>query len=257
MFYNTKPSFTLKKMSTPATTTLSRETVHRLVKDVAQLIKNPLTDHGIYYEHNEQDMLRGKAMIMGSSETPYFGGFYFFDFEFPMDYPFSPPKVSIKTRGENIRFHPNLYPCGKVCLSLLNTWRGEQWTSCQTISSLLLSLCCLLTAEPFLHEPGISSSHADFMAYQEIITFKNLELACCGVLSSLSSSSQDNLFSQIIHQQFQLQGENWKSKIIKEREKNPVPHWVNMSFYRMKIWIDYNVLLNKFNELCQSLLKKN
>lgn len=34
------------------------------------------------------------------------------------------------TGGGKIRFNPNLYACGKVCLSLLGTWRGhasENW----------------------------------------------------------------------------------------------------------------------------------
>jgi len=229
---------------------LSRETVHRLVKDVAELIKHPLTEHGIYYQHNEQDMLRGKALILGQSETPYFGGFYFFDFEFPLDYPFSPPKVLFQTQGENIRFHPNLYPCGKVCLSLLNTWRGEQWTSCQTISSLLLSLCCLFSAEPFLHEPGVFAQHPEFSAYQEIITFKNFDLACCGVLLN-QVSFVGNPFVSIIQQQFQLHKNDWKAKMEKEKEKenNNYPHWVNMTVYPMKVWIDYDALLFKFDQI--------
>jgi len=32
--------------------------------------------------------------------------------------------------GGSVRFNPNLYNCGKVCLSLLGTWggsRGEGW----------------------------------------------------------------------------------------------------------------------------------
>ena len=34
------------------------------------------------------------------------------------------------TGGGSVRFNPNLYKCGKVCLSLLGTWsgaRGESW----------------------------------------------------------------------------------------------------------------------------------
>ena len=56
--------------------------------------------------------------------------------KFTTDYPHSPPQVTYWTNGDNIRFNPNLYKCGKVCVSLLNTWRGDQWTSCQTISSV-------------------------------------------------------------------------------------------------------------------------
>jgi hypothetical protein len=69
---------------------IKRETIQRLLKDVKQIIKHPLTDNGIYYSHDETDMLKGYAMIVGPADTPYFGGFYFFEFNFPDDYPFSP-----------------------------------------------------------------------------------------------------------------------------------------------------------------------
>lgn len=58
-----------------------------------------------------------------------------------------------------LRLNPNLYQCGKVCLSLLNTWTGsksEQWTPGKsTILQVLLSIQALvLNAKPFFNEPG-------------------------------------------------------------------------------------------------------
>ena len=35
----------------------------RLVNDIKDIIKNPLTDHGIYYVHDEIDILKGIAVI--------------------------------------------------------------------------------------------------------------------------------------------------------------------------------------------------
>ena len=135
------------------TTFISKETINRLLKDVKQIIKSPLTDNGIYYIHDDTDMLKGYALIIGPENTPYFGGYYFFEFYYPVDYPHSPPKVTYCTNRNGIRFNPNLYVCGKVCVSLLNTWRGDQWTSCQTISTVLLTLCTLLNETPLLNEP--------------------------------------------------------------------------------------------------------
>jgi hypothetical protein len=41
-----------------------------------------------------------------------------------------PSQVSITTTGGgSVRFNPNLYNCGKVCLSLLGTWSGGQGES--------------------------------------------------------------------------------------------------------------------------------
>lgn len=67
-------------------------------------------------------------MIFSPSDSPYMGGIYEFDIEFPPTYPSVPPLVTFRTTaGGRVRFNPNLYACGKVCLSLLGTWSGEKW----------------------------------------------------------------------------------------------------------------------------------
>jgi len=158
----------------------------RLLKDVKQIIKHPLTDNGIYYIHDDTDIRKGYALIIGPEDTPYFGGNYFFELSYPEDYPYSPPSVKYCTNGDNIRFNPNLYKCGKVCVSLLNTWRGDQWTSCQTISSVLLTLCTLLCKEPILNEPGINRTHQDFANYHRIIEYASLKIAVCDIVNKRS-----------------------------------------------------------------------
>ena len=62
--------------------------------------------------------------------------FIFLTLIFQDDYPVEPPKVKFCTLDPNIRFNPNLYTCGKVCLSIINTWNGPYWTSCLTLSSV-------------------------------------------------------------------------------------------------------------------------
>lgn len=80
-----------------------------------------------------------KVLITGPSCTPYSNGCFEFDVFFPNDYPNSPMMINLETTGrQRIRFNPNLYTDGKVCLSILNTWHGrpeEKWNP-QT-SSLL------------------------------------------------------------------------------------------------------------------------
>ena len=55
---------------------ISRDTINRLLKDVKQIIKNPLTSNGIYYVHDESDMMKGYAMIVGPEDTPYFSCYF-------------------------------------------------------------------------------------------------------------------------------------------------------------------------------------
>jgi ubiquitin-protein ligase len=65
------------------------------------------------------------------------------------------------TNDGSTRYNPNLYKCGKVCVSILNTWSGDKWSACQTINSILLTLCSLLNNMPFLNEPGTQFGSRD------------------------------------------------------------------------------------------------
>lgn len=74
-----------------------------------------------------------KVLITGPAETPYANGCFEFDVYFPPDYPNSPMLINLETTGRHtVRFNPNLYNDGKVCLSVLNTWHGrpeEKWNA--------------------------------------------------------------------------------------------------------------------------------
>lgn len=76
--------------------------------------------------------------------TPYASGCFLFDIFLPSNYPKSPPKVTLRTTGRGtVRFNPNLYANGKVCLSLLGTWnglQGEQWNETSTLLQVLQQL---------------------------------------------------------------------------------------------------------------------
>ena len=234
------------------TTFITKDTINRLLRDVKQIYKNPLTENGIYYIHDDTDMLKGYALIIGPSDTPYFGGNYFFEFVYPNDYPHSPPKVTYCTNGNNIRFNPNLYTCGKVCISLLNTWRGEQWTSCQTISTVLLTLCTLLCKDPLLNEPGVNKGHCDMNNYDEIIQFSNLNIAVCDIITKKNGVflSFFEIFYPFIKENFQKNCD----KLLEFAEKkntefNNEMKFFKTGFYTMNIKIDYNIIIQKLNEI--------
>jgi ubiquitin-protein ligase len=233
------------------TTFISKETMNRLLKDVKQIIKNPLTEQGIYYTHDDTDMMKGYAMIVGPSETPYFGGFYFFEFNYPSDYPHSPPKVKYCTNNNNIRFNPNLYTCGKVCVSLLNTWRGDQWTSCQTISTVLLTLCTLLCDNPLLNEPGVSNCHKDIKNYNEIIEFSNINIAVCDIIMKKKGVYLpffDNFYPFVkenFNKNYEKLVEISEKKIADTTIQNKV---LSTGLYVMNVHIDYQDLLLKLIE---------
>lgn len=49
------------------------------------------------------------ALISGSKGTPYAHGLYHFEINCFDNYPNYPPKVSLLTGREKVRFNPNLY----------------------------------------------------------------------------------------------------------------------------------------------------
>jgi ubiquitin-protein ligase len=234
------------------TTHITKETISRLLKDVKQIMKNPLTENGIYYAHDDSDMLKGYALIIGPSDTPYFGGNYFFEFNYPADYPHSPPVVKYCTNGNNIRFNPNLYVCGKVCVSLLNTWRGDQWTSCQSISTVLLTLCTLLCKDPLLNEPGVDKDHRDLKAYDEIIQFANLDIAVCDIVDK-----KDSVFVPFFENFYPFVKENFQKNVDKfiefaEKKHNDfgnAPLDFRTGFYSMTIRADYSLLISRLQSI--------
>jgi len=217
------------------------------MKDVKQIIKNPLTDNGIYYIHDDADILKGYAMIVGPSETPYFGGFYFFELTYPTDYPHSPPKVKYLTNGNGIRFNPNLYVCGKVCVSILNTWSGEQWSSCQTISTVLLTLCSLLCNDPLLNEPGVTSTHPDVQNYNKIIEFANINIAICDIIDKKMGVYLpifDN-FYPFIKEHFEKNYDKIMEFVLNKENQYSNKPSIRTGFYGLVVSMDYHYIKEK------------
>ena len=156
---------------------ITKDAVKRLLKDIGEIIKTPLHDQGIYYKHSETDILEGWALIIGPKDSLYRDGYYFFKFEFPPDYPHAPPLLRYYTNDGITRFHPNFYKSGKVCVDILNTWRGEKWSGCQTISSVLLTLVSIMDNEPILNEPGITKKNPDYSNYHSLVEYRNFSFS--------------------------------------------------------------------------------
>lgn len=99
-------------------------------------------------------------IISGPKDTPYENGLFEFHVYFPIDYPNGVPQVLLHTTGNGkVRFNPNLYDSGKVCLSLLGTWRGqdgESWNpKTSTFLQVMVSIQSLILVEqPYFNEPG-------------------------------------------------------------------------------------------------------
>jgi len=176
--------------------------IKRILSDINKLKENPLEKEGIYWHLNEENIYNFKALIIGPKGTPYEGGFYFFDFTIPDSYPLDPPKAKYCTQYNGIRYNPNLYTNGTVCLSILNTWSGPSWTPCNTLSSILVSLLGMVFIEhPLMNEPGHENSPLNLLSdYDNIIEHESLRGA---LLYMLDTQPQGfDIFNPIIEKYF-------------------------------------------------------
>lgn len=123
------------------------------------------------------------VMFIENDECPYYGGSYLFDVFIPSEYPAISPKVTFLTTGRGtVRFNPNLYQCGKVCLSLLGTWSGEPWDpKTSNLTQVLNSILFLIfTKDPYYNEPGYSKNEKSLIQsehYDAEVLFNSIEFA--------------------------------------------------------------------------------
>ena len=96
----------------------------------------------------DEDFFHWQATLIGPTESPYEGGVFYLDIQFPQDYPYKPPRIKFKTRI----YHPNINSSGGICLDILK----DQWSPALTISKVLLSICSLLT-DPNPDDPLVPS----------------------------------------------------------------------------------------------------
>lgn len=229
---------------------ITKDCVKRLLSDIKEIMKNPLNDHGIFYKHDENNMLKGYVLIVPGEGTPYSYGYFMFKLDFPPNYPYSPPKATYVTNNGKTRFHPNYYTSGKVCLSLLNTWRGEEWSSCNTISSILLHMASIFTEKALLHEPGVREDHVHVKTYDICIAYQTMKTAILDVFINRVHSNKyygiPKMFKEIIEETFAL-NKKYISQLLEERLKITKESTIYSSFYSMSETIDYKTLINDFS----------
>jgi baculoviral IAP repeat-containing protein 6 len=162
-------------------------------------------------------------------------------------YPDSEPKVLLHTTGMNkVRFNPNLYASGKVCLSLLGTWSGEygeKWNKSSTFLQVLVSIQSLIFVEqPYFNEPGyeryINTSKGDSLnfEYNEVIRYHTIEL---GIIDQILNGPIE--YKEIINNHFRIK----KNDILKKCEI-----WVTESKKLKEKMID---IYNKLEQVLNSI----
>ena len=207
-------------------------------------------ESSIFIKYDEDNFQKLKALIIGPKDTPYENGCFIFDIFIPNNYPNVVPKFNLQTTGKgSVRFNPNLYKSGKVCLSLLGTWSGDQgesWNSeTSTLLQVFVSIMALIMVEnPYFNEPGYERDigtergNKRNFDYNDRVRLNNMKWAML-----YNIKNPEPCFKDAILKHFYAK----KDKIIENAEK-----WsneTNLSKLDYKNCVDeLKVELNKLNE---------
>lgn len=228
--------------------------IRRIALDVKDILKHPI--EGIKYIPDDTNIMKGYALIIGPEETPYAHGNFFFKVEFGSEYPFKPPHVTYMTNDGKTRFNPNFYRNGKVCLSILNTWEGDQWSSCQSLRSVLITLQMTFNEYPLVNEPGIcKKNHKDYIdIYNQIIRFKTIQVSILEYINRKNKPEEFIPFNDYVIETFRKNKQNILDELEgivttnkSENRSNNVEY--DFKFYSMKGNLDYELLHQKIFSL--------
>ncbi len=109
---------------------------------------------------NSTDMMCWETGIPGKEDTDWANGVYKVIMHFPEEYPSKPPYCKF----DPPLFHPNVFSCGEICLSILKEEDG--WRPAITIKQVLLAIQDLLT-NPNPHSPAQRTAYEMFVKEPE------------------------------------------------------------------------------------------
>jgi hypothetical protein len=113
----------------------------------------------------------------------------------------SPPKVEFNPKTSSCRFHPNYYTTGKVCLSIINTWAGQDWSPSMSLMALLVTIEERFFERALGCEPGHeNSSIHKFQQYNDFVEYNKYKTAIIDVM--LQRYPIYEPFTDVIHQEF-------------------------------------------------------
>lgn len=103
------------------------------------------------------DLRRWTAGIPGKANTLFANAVYPVTIEFPEEFPSKPPKVKFPAGF----YHPNVYPLGTVCLSILN--EEQDWRPAITLKQIVLGVQELLNTP----NPELPAQELAWKAFQK------------------------------------------------------------------------------------------
>ena len=130
-----------------------------LMKQYKELSRNP--PDGIFVGLiDDSDLYKWRVILQGPSATIWEGGYFPTTLIFPKDFPNKPPVMHFTMKDF---WHPNVYPDGKVCISILHEYKedqmntqeklSEKWRPILSVEAVLVSVLSMLDA-PNINSPA-------------------------------------------------------------------------------------------------------
>jgi ubiquitin-protein ligase len=208
-------------------------------------------DNGIYLEYDKNDTNIVYILYIVKHDNIYKHSQHLFKFIYSNNYPFDPPNLVYLSSRKKARLHPNFYANGKCCLSLLGTWNGPQWTSCNNITSIINSIIPLFTDNPIQYEPSFNDIEKHKIInekYNKYISYEIIRLLIYN-LNNPMEYKLDNLY-KIMNNYYLDNIKDIKKKIEKFKNSN---YNLQTPIYNYNININYENLINDYNKLNNKL----
>ncbi|CAK5075372.1 unnamed protein product [Meloidogyne enterolobii] len=131
---------------------------YRLANERREWLNNPLPGFTArpIKDVNGLNLYTWECAIPGRRETIWEGGLFKLRMIFKDDYPFIPPKCQFAPP----LFHPNVYPSGTVCLSLLD--EDKDWRPSMSVKQILIAVEELLV-NPNVADPAQAVAYLTYV----------------------------------------------------------------------------------------------
>ncbi|KAI1103543.1 ubiquitin-conjugating enzyme/RWD-like protein [Jackrogersella minutella] len=128
---------------------------HRLMSEMQELSREKWVNIDLVHDN----ILRWRlGLIVVNPDSAFNGGYFKAEMTFTDEYPYQPPTFRFLVPI----YHPNVYPDGRLCISILHTpgdditsgeQASERWSPLQGVESVLLSVLLLLD-DPEINSPA-------------------------------------------------------------------------------------------------------
>eukprot|EP00927_Polykrikos_kofoidii_P036307 TRINITY_DN3063_c0_g1_i2.p2 TRINITY_DN3063_c0_g1~~TRINITY_DN3063_c0_g1_i2.p2 ORF type:complete len:167 (+),score=24.59 TRINITY_DN3063_c0_g1_i2:101-601(+) len=129
-----------------------------LKRELVQVMKDEESGFSVGLE-DDSDFFKWRVVFEGPSDSLYEGGIFSALLTFPSDFPNNPPEMRFETE----MWHPNIYPDGRVCISILHPpgtdrfneqeTADERWRPILGVHSILVSVISMLL-DPNINSPA-------------------------------------------------------------------------------------------------------